>query len=118
MRVPAGSTGTARGPYNQERSLIVAVSLVLTSPIPLLVELGQKCKSDVYAGGGMNRHITSHDPTSFCRMHACMRPSSDLRTGKPIGTVAVPCLVVTTNWRIPSPAGIDHVTLSTGAQSL
>lgn len=72
--------------------------------------------SERYAGGGMNRHMTSHVPNSFCRMHTCMRPSFETRIGKSRGTTAVPSLDVTTNWGGPL-VGIKRLKASTGAQS-
>src|SRR5262245_29988149 len=71
--------------------------------------------TELYAGGGMNRDITSQLSNSLGSKPTCMLPSLDLRIGKPIGTAAVPCLV-TINW--PMAVGTDHVTLSTGAQFL
>src|SRR5262245_47215553 len=45
----------------------------------------------------MKRHIASCVPNSFCRIHTCIRPSFETRTGKLRGIIAVPCLEVTTN---------------------
>ena len=71
-----------------------------------------------YTGGGMKRHITSHVPNSFCRMHTYIRPSFETRTGKSRGTTAVPCLDVTTNCGGTLPVGIKRQKATTGAQSL
>jgi hypothetical protein len=51
------------------------------------------------------------------RMQTCMRLSLDVCLGRSCGTIAVPCLDVTTSCGMPPPVGTIWPTLSTGAQS-